>query len=278
MRLGGPIFEKFTDPAGWVAALKRLGYSAANCPVRADQDDDLIQAYVEAAAEADIVIAEVGAWSNPLSHDDKTRGEALALCKRQLALAEKIGAPCCVNIAGSRGAQWDGPDEGNFSDETFQKIVQTVREIIDEVAPARTFYTLEPMPWVPPDSPEGYLELIRAIDRKQFAVHLDPANMITDPRRYYTNGAFLRECFTRLGPHIKSAHAKDVVMSNEFNVNITQVAPGLGKLDYRVFLTEMDALDPDTPLLTEHLDTAEECAAAAAHIRSVAREVGANII
>ncbi len=278
MRLGGPIFEKFTDPSGWVAAVKRLGYGAAYCPVRHDQGEEAIAAYVEAARKAGIVIAEVGAWSNPLSDDEATRRKALEGCKRQLALAEKVGALCCVNIAGSRGSQWDGPDERNFSQETFDRIVETVREIIDEVAPKRTFYTLEPMPWVPPDSPDSYLELIRAIDRKAFAVHLDPVNMIASPRAYYGNTELLRECFAKLGHYVKSIHAKDVLMTNQFNANITQVAPGRGSLDYRVFLKEMDRLDPNLPLLTEHLETAEEYDQAAGFIRSVAREVGARLV
>jgi len=277
MRLGGPIFEEFTNAAGWIAALKRLGYSAAHCPVKADANEEAIASYVEAARSAGIVIAEVGAWSNPLSDDDKTRSEALEGCKRQLALADKVGALCCVNIAGSRGEQWDGPYRENFSDETFESIVATVREIVDEVAPTRTFYTLEPMPWVPPDSPDSYLELIKAIDRKQFAVHLDPANMINSPRLYYGNADFLRECFAKLGPYIKSVHAKDVSMSNQFNVNVSQVAPGQGSLDYRVFLEEMDKLGPDVPLLTEHLDTAEEYRRAADFIRAAAGEAGVRI-
>ena len=33
MRLGGPVHEEFDDPEGWVEALKRLGYTAAYCPV-----------------------------------------------------------------------------------------------------------------------------------------------------------------------------------------------------------------------------------------------------
>ena len=277
MRLGGPIFEEFTDPAGWVAALRRVGYSAAGCPVGADAGEDVISDYAAAAKEVDIVIAEVGAWSNPLSDDEKTRRDALDLCKRQLALAERIGALCCVNIAGGRGEQWDGPHEKNFSDETFEMTVATVREIIDAVKPTRTFYTLEPMPWIFPESPDDYLALIRAIDRPGFAVHLDPVNMITSPRRFFANAAFLRECFEKLGAHIRSVHGKDMVMSGEFNSNITQVQPGLGKLDYRVFVTEMERLDPDLPLLTEHLDTAGEYAQAADYIRSAAAQAGVKI-
>ncbi len=277
MRLGGHLYEGFGDPAGWTAAVKRLGYGAAYCPIGADADDETVAAYAAGAEAAGIVIAEVGAWSNPISPDEKTRADAIAGCKRQLALAERVGARCCVNIAGARGQRWDGPDGDNFSDATFELIVETVREIIDAVGPTRSAYTLEPMPWVPPESPDEYLRLIEAIDRPAFAVHLDPANMINTLRRYYDNAGFLRECFAKLGPHIRSVHAKDVSATGEFNVHISQCRPGTGGLDYRTFLAEMDKLDADMPILLEHLDTPEEYALAADHLRAVAAEIGATL-
>src|SRR5689334_12584852 len=110
MRLGGPIFgEKSGAPALWADAMKRKGYRAAYCPVSSAAGDDLIRAYASAARDADIVIAEVGAWSNPISPNEEVRAAALRHCQEQLDLAERIGARCCVNIAGSRGEQWDGP-------------------------------------------------------------------------------------------------------------------------------------------------------------------------
>ena len=60
------------------------------------------------------------------------------------------------------------------------------------------------MPYVLPDSPDSYLQLLEAIDRPQFAVHLDPVNMISSPRRFYGSGDFLRECFAKLGPYVKT--------------------------------------------------------------------------
>jgi sugar phosphate isomerase/epimerase len=223
------------------------------------------------------VIAEIGAWSNPLSPDERTRTAALELCKRRLELADRVGARCCVNIAGSRADTWDGPHPDNLSRETFALIVDTVREIIDAVEPRRTFYSLEPMPWSIPDSPDSYVELIGAVDRRQFGVHLDPVNLVNSPARFYDNAGLLRECFAKLGPHIKSCHAKDVTLANELTVHLAEVRPGLGALDYRVLLREMDRLDPDTPLLVEHLSDAEEYAAATAHIRSVADSLGVTL-
>jgi hypothetical protein len=62
MRLGGPVFDNDakTDPERWIAALGRLGYRAAYCPVDENADDATVRAFADAAARADIVIAEVG--------------------------------------------------------------------------------------------------------------------------------------------------------------------------------------------------------------------------
>lgn len=271
MRLGGPLLGDCSDPARWIAALQQNGYSAAFCPVDNAASEDTVRAYAAAARQADIVIAEVGAWSNPLSPHDATRRAALEFCQKQLALADRIGARCCVNIAGSRGEKWDGPAANDLTEETFDLIVESVRNIIDAVKPTRTYYSLETMPWMYPDSPESYLRLIRAIDRPRFAVHLDPTNLICSPQRFFANAALLRECFAQLGPYIKSCHAKDIALSNRFMVHLDEVRPGLGHLDYRVFLQELNRLDPDTPLMMEHLATPEEYAQAASYIRSMAQ-------
>ncbi len=275
MRLGGPVFGDQSDPEIWAAAVRGLGYRAAYCPVQASQGDDVVQAYAKAAAAADIVIAEVGAWANnPIASNEKVRKEAIARCQEQLDLADRIGARCCVNVAGSRGERWAGPHPANLTSETFDLIVESVRQIIDGVKPTRTFYTLEAMPWVYPDSPESYLYLIRAIHRDRFAVHLDPVNMVNSPQRFFNNGALIRECFETLGTYIKSCHAKDIVLADKLTVHLDEVRPGLGGLDYRAFLQELDKLEPNTPLMMEHLPSAEEYALAAGYIRSVALELG----
>ena len=277
MRLGGPIFGETSDPDSWAKAVTNHGYSAAFCPVDADSDDATIDAYIEAARRADIVIAEVGAWSNPISVDDTEREAALEKCRTQLALADRVGANCCVNISGSRGAKWDGPDPNNLTDDTFNMIVESVRSIIDAVKPTRTFYTLETMPWAYPVGPNSYLRLIKAIDRTQCAVHLDPVNIINSLDRYYHSGDLIRDCFAKLGPYMKSCHAKDIVIADNLTLHLDETRPGLGGLDYATYLHELDRLDPDVPLMLEHLPSAEEYALGAEHIRSVAKEVGVTI-
>ncbi len=273
LRLGGPVFEKYQDPQGWIDALRRLGYHAAYCPIGVNAGDDEVRAYEEAAEKAGIPIAEVGAWSNPISRDKPTREAALETCRTHLALADRIGARCCVNIAGSLGDTWDGPAAKNFTQDAFDLIVETTRSIIDAVKPRRTYYALETMPWAYPDSPDCYLRLLKAIDRPGFAVHLDPVNLVCSPQRYYGNAELIRECFEKLGPHIRSCHAKDILLQTKLTTHLDEARPGQGGLDYAVFLKELSRY-PGTPLMLEHLSSAEEYRQAAEYVRGVAKGLG----
>ena len=277
MRLGAPLMQPATDPAAWVAAVQAKGYRAAYCPVKPDADVATIAAYRAAAQAADIVIAEVGAWSNPLSPDPVTRTAALDKCKASLLLAERIGARCCVNIAGSRGEKWDGPHPADLTPETFDLIVTTTREIIDAVQPRQTVYALETMPWMYPDSLESYQRLIKAIDRPGFGVHFDPVNLVNSPQRYFQNAALIRACVTALGPQIRSVHVKDIQLADRLTVHLDEVRPGQGALDLRTLLRELHQLDPALPIMLEHLPNEAEYDLAAAHVRAIAKAEGITL-
>lgn len=260
MRILGNLAEQTADAASWIAAIQRAGYTAVGNPLPLDNTDDAaLDTYIQAAAEVGLPFAEVGAWSNPIDPDPVKAREATALCKKALHRAERLGARCCVNIAGSRNpVKWDGPHPDNFSSETFDLIVASIREIIDAVNPTRTCYSLETMPWIFPSSPDEYLSLIKAVDRPAFGVHLDPVNMINCPMRAYRSGDFIRECFEKLGPYIKSCHAKDFILRNQLTLHIDEfMRPGAGMLDYDTYLRELAKLDPDTTLVIEHIPDEE---------------------
>ncbi len=277
VRLGGPVQGNFSDPVDWVKAIKKLGYGAAYCPLQPGAPGDLIKSFRQEAKKNNIIIAEAGAWNNVLHPDEKIRKENIKKNTEALQLADEIGAMCCVNISGARGEIWDGPYPGNYARETFDLIIETVRSIIDQVKPVSAFYTLEPMPYMLPDSPDSYLEIIKAVDRKQFGAHLDPVNMISSPQKYYNNAAFLRECFKKLGPYLKSIHAKDIIILPKLTVHLEERRPGLGELDYAVFLQEASKIK-DIPFMMEHLEKQEDYLLAARYIRSVGAKQGINFV
>ncbi len=268
VRLGAPL-KGYDSPETWIATLQEAGYRAAYCPVAIGTDSTTVQAYAQAAKDADIVIAEVGAWSNPLSPDEATRQEAMEKCRNALALADEIGANCCVNISGSLGEQWDGPHPDNMTPDTFDLIVETTRSIIDAVKPTRTIYSLEPMPFLYPDSVDSYVALVKAIDREACGFHFDPVNLISSPQLYYNNTAFLQDAFAKIGEHIVSCHAKDIILRPTLTVHLDEVVPGEGNLDYKTFLRLAHQCNVDMPIMLEHLPD-ENYPQAAAFVKETA--------
>lgn len=274
MRFGGPVFN-WQTPEEWIARLRAVGYRTAYCPVDENTPDDRVEAFLLAAKEADITIAEVGIWRNVMTHDEAVRRENIEFAKRRLALADRVGARCAVNISGNRGEQWDGPDPANLLPETLDKIVEVVREIIDAVQPRRAKYTLETMPYMVPDSTESALEVIRAVDREGFGIHYDPINLVTSPRHYYRTGDHARDFIERVGPHITAIHLKDITLRGKLTVHLDEVRAGLGSYDIAGLLWAVHRrLDADMPVLLEHLPDEAEYDAARAHVLDLVEREG----
>jgi len=275
IRLGGPIFLESDDPVALAQEHRRLGYSAAYCPPASLNDRERIRAIRHAFNAEDVVIAEVGAWRNMLDPDLKKRAANLAYVTERLALAEAVGARCCVDIAGSfNPTVWYGPHPKNLSQEFFDLTVENCRKVIDAVKPTQTTFTIEMMGWSLPDGPDSYLKLIAAVDRPAFAVHMDVCNGVNSPSRFYDNAAFIRECFAKLGRRTASCHAKDLAFIPAMNVHFKEVVPGTGQIDYATYLTELSKLEVDAPLMLEHLQTSEEYAAGREYIKSVGNKIG----
>lgn len=270
MRFGGPVFG-WQTPDEWIAKLKAAGYRTAYCPVDENTPDDRVEAFLQAARDADVTIAEVGIWRNVMTHDDGVRKENIEFAKRRLALADRVGARCAVNISGNRGEQWDGPDPANLLPETLDKIVAVVREIIDAVQPRHAKYTLETMPYMVPDSTESALEVIRAVDRAQFGIHYDPINLVTSPRHYYNTAHHARDFIARVGPHITAIHLKDITLRGKLTVHLDEVRAGLGSYDIAGLLRAVnEGLDADMPVLLEHLPDEAEYEAARLYVTDLA--------
>lgn len=285
MRLGATIGDYLgtEDPDAHVAECRRQGYRAAPCPEVAVGDRDRIRDIKRAFGEADIVIGEVAAWVNPLHPDaDKRRANRNTIAER-LALADELEAVCCATVVGSYDGSdnWDshvGHHPQNFSEEGFEAVVEWVRQVLTEVEPRRTKLTLEMSPWTLLDGPEIYLALLEAIDHPGLGVHLDPANAVREPRIYYATTELLNRCFDILGPWVRSCHAKDIHFALDARtVAIEEVLPGRGVLDYRTYVSRIERLSPDMPLIIEHLATEPEYKEVGDFIRGVANEVGATI-
>ncbi len=276
IRLGGPIFLNSDDPEELARQYKRLGYSAANCPKATAEDTVRVRAIEKAFAAHDVVIAEVGAWVNMLDPDTEKRRTNLQYVTDRLALAEGVGARCCVDIAGSYNPKvWYGLHPKNYTQDAFDATVENCRKVIDAIKPGRTKFSIEMQVGLQPHGVDGYLKLIKAVDRKTFGVHLDVCNGVDSPDMFYRNADYIRECFRKLGPWVLSCHAKDLAwVPDGYNLHFAEVIPGRGEMDYRTYLSELAKMPVETPLMLEHLKDAGQYEEGKKHILKVGTELG----
>lgn len=256
VRLGGhglPVGSE--DPAAFARAHRDFGYRAAYVPEVSLSDTPRLRAIEAAFAAEDVKLAEIGIWRNLTAVEPERRAAHLARADEFLAIADEVGAGCAVSYIGTYQPDSDyAPHPKNLGQEAFDLAVETVRGIIDRVKPRRAKFALEMMQYALPDSLDSYEALIRAVDRPAFGVHVDPVNLIMEPRRYWGNAAFLREIFARLGPWVVSCHAKDIVLHHKAALHLDECQIGEGVMDYTVFLTEVARLPGEVPLMLEHLD------------------------
>lgn len=258
MKLGIAAQLPHTSPDEWAMKHKELGLRAVVFPCNYKDAQTKIDSYLEACKVHDLAIAEIGSWGrNVLSADPAERSEAISQSVHQLELAEYVHADCCVSCSGAMGPVWDGPYPDNFSPKTYAKVVETTQQIIDAVNPKHTAYTLEPMPWMYPHTPENYLQLIKDINREGFGVHMDMINMISSPEKYLFNADYTKEAFALLGRYIKSCHIKDVAMSGKLTTLLKEVPCGEGGFDLKNYIQQIDLISPDMTVIIEHLEQME---------------------
>jgi len=273
MRIGTNYNAPHTSAEEWALKMKELGAEAIAFPTDYTAPVEKIDAYVRAAEAADLLIAEVGVWNSPFHPDPEVAAKAYTRLKGQLELADYIRARCCVNVSGAVGDVWFALYRDNFSQSHYDELIRLVQKLLDEVKPQNTFFTLESMQWMPPDSPEQYAQIIRDVNRPGFAAHMDMCNFIKDPYLYTHQDELLNRCMKELAPYVRSCHFKDCAMEPGLTVAIHEVPAGTGEMILQDYVRALNTLDPDMPLLSEHLKTQEQYVAA----MNLAKQLRSNL-
>lgn len=150
----------------------------------------------------------------------------------------------------------------------------TTQKLVDSVKPKRTTYTIESMPFIYPYSIESQQKLLRDVGREGFAVHADLCNMVNSIEILYDTGKLYRTFVNQ----VKSVHAKDILLDDAITVRISETIMGTGLFDQRSQLVECAKLDPDLPIMLEHLHSEAEYDTASERMRRYAEELGLEFI
>lgn len=271
MKLGINHTPEHSSPEEWADILVSMGLSACTFPLKWNADYSLIEKYKKAAEDRGIIFAEVGVWNSPNSTDNKEAEAAYIACRESLAIADYIGANCCVNISGAAGPVWNDCYAENYSEAIYERNINIVRRLIDEVKPKRTSYALEVMQWMLPDSAEQYLQFIKDVDREHFAVHMDAVNLVKNPYIYTHLMQETKKAVGLLGKYIRSCHIKDCRIEPALSFIVHEVFPGEGIFDIGAYVDMINGIDSDMPMLIEHLADTEEYKRAIAYVKGICR-------
>lgn len=274
MRLGINWVPPHGSEEDWAEKLHRLGCRATVFPVDHRAPVHIIDRYAQAAKARDLCIAEVGVWNSLVSDDPAQAAVNYSFAKGQLELANYVHARCCVNVSGATGPMWFMPYSGNYQKETFDRNVEILQRLLDEVKPRHTYYALEMMQWMIPDSPQSYARILDAVGRERLAVHVDVVNLVRGPETYLYHNRVIDETFVLLGGQIKSCHLKDLLLPSGVTLSFAEVPPGQGVIDLAHYGRKINEQGEDIPLLIEHLDSFEAYSQAMSYVSALYQSRG----
>ncbi|MHB9029945.1 MAG: sugar phosphate isomerase/epimerase family protein [Candidatus Latescibacterota bacterium] len=232
---------------------------------------------VAACKKYDMVIYEVGGYTNLVTPEEQNLQKNLTALAHCLEVAESVDCAMVGTVAGCRDPRYlinVHPD--NWSPETWTLLVKSIRQVLRDTAGMKAAIGMEAQITTIIDTPRAHLRLMEDVGDDRLKVNLDPVNMIS-LHNYYHTTELIHECFDLLGENILGCHAKDpFIIPDRQTVLVQEVRPGKGVMDYETYLIRMSRLKWPRALEPEHIAD-EEYPAAKEYVANVASRVGVKL-
>lgn len=82
--------------------------------------------------------------------------------------------------------------------------------------------------------------------------------MISSAERYFHAEEFIDECADILGDRIRSCYIKDVHLNSRYTLRLEECGPGDGEFPLRYYISRMNEINGNMPVILEHLNTDED--------------------
>jgi sugar phosphate isomerase/epimerase len=213
----------------------------------------------------------VSGYTNLVHPDPDKRKSNLAHLKQIIRFAHDLGSPYVISETGTFDPDSDWVHHPkNKTEEGYQDCREVIQDIVDFSREHGVTFLIE-----------TYVNnVIGSIEETQrlFADINDPAlGLLMDPTNYFEEHNIgqmdqtLNQIFNALSSKVKIAHAKDVKRAESFQgVQLADIdaaeshalrgvgmielpAPGLGSLNYDLYLNRLGKDHPNIPIIIEHL-------------------------
>ena len=216
-------------------------------------DEDLCDKIREEMGARNITMTALGGTYNMIHPDIQRRTDGLRNLRVLASACERLGTSVIALCTGTRDPDnmWrHHPD--NDTPEAWEDLVVSMRQAIEVAEEYQVTLAFEPEVANVVDSAIKARRIIDQIGSPYLKVVMDGANIFHTgelPRMR----EILDEAFALLGEHIAFAHAKDLDRDGEAG----HLAAGKGLLDYDQYLSLLNDVDPDVPIILHGLSEAE---------------------
>ena len=216
-------------------------------------DEDLCDKIREEMGVRNLTMTALGGTYNMIHPDLQRRADGLRNLRVLASACERLGTSVIALCTGTRDPDnmWRRhPD--NDTPEAWEDLVVSMQQAIEIAEEYQVTLAFEPEVANVVDSAIKARRIIDQIGSPYLKVVMDGANIFHTgelPRMR----EILDEAFALIGEHIAFAHAKDLDRDGEAG----HLAAGKGLLDYDQYLSLLNDVDPDVPIILHGLSEAE---------------------
>lgn len=229
------------------------------------------QTISQAFRDANLPIVAISGYTNIIHQDPQRRKENLFGLKTLLKFARDLGTPYVISETGTYNtdSDWVYHPE-NSTEEAYEEVAETILDLAKFAYDHGSVFLIENYVNNVIGSVDEVARLLSDIDHPGLGLLMDPTNYFTE-ENIGDMDKELNRMFDVFGDRIKIAHAKDCKLAedtSEKHADIDAVeshtfrgagsvelpAPGLGDLNYDLYIQRLAESNPNIPIIIEHLD------------------------
>jgi sugar phosphate isomerase/epimerase len=223
----------------------------------------------------DLPVCCVSGYTNIVHPDKDERKRRLDHLKAIIRHARDLGSPYVISETGTFNTESDWvAHPKNKTEEGYEICRDIIADLVQEAYNHGAVFLLETYVNNVIGSVEETLRLFSDIDSQNLGLLMDPTNYFESHNIGKMDGV-LNQIFDSLNDKIRISHAKDVKSSGSdksekhADIDASEAhsfrgvgeielpAPGLGALNYDLYLKRLSVKHPNIPIIIEHLDEAD---------------------
>ena len=232
----------------------------------------------ETFRDHDLPICCISGYTNLVHPEPSERQRRVGYLKEIIRHAQHLGSPYVISETGTYNTESDWvAHPRNKTEEGFEECREVIADLAQTAYDHGAVFLLETYVNNVVGSVEETARMLAAVDHPGLGLIMDPTNYF-EAHNIDRMDAVLGQVFDTLSDRIKIAHAKDVQRSGadkgEKHADIGDAdaheshtfrgvgeielpAPGLGALNYDLYLQRLARKHPNIPIIIEHLDEAD---------------------